>query len=275
VIELACTVRGCAARLNRVGSTLRCAAGHAFDQAREGYWNLLQAQDRRSPRSGDSRSTVEARRRWLARGYAVSLAGAIAELAAADALGAGQSAVDLGCGDGYFTRRLLEGRKVGACGIDLSVAAVRLAARQWPAASWVVGNADRFVPLRDATVDLALSIFGRRPAAELARILRPRGRLVIAVPAEDDLVELRQAVLGRGPLRERAASVIQELRSSFRLVERRSWRERVVLERSAIDDGLAMTYRGGRRRERERLSAVQQLEVTLAAELLLFARAES
>ena len=70
---LRCTVRGCEGALAVTDSSLRCPHGHAFDRAREGYWNLLQPQDRRSPRAGDRDKAVLARRRWLARGFADGL----------------------------------------------------------------------------------------------------------------------------------------------------------------------------------------------------------
>ena len=73
-VALRCTVRGCTGALVWDETQLRCPLGHAFDRGREGYWNLLQPQDRRSLKSGDSDYAVLARRRWLARGFADGLA---------------------------------------------------------------------------------------------------------------------------------------------------------------------------------------------------------
>jgi 23S rRNA (guanine745-N1)-methyltransferase len=271
-------------------ASLRCAAGHAFDRAREGYWNLLQPQDRRSLRAGDADTAVEARRRFLERGWADALVRDVGEVARIERLPRGAIVADVGCGEGTFARRLFGGGDVAGtetparseglgteeraavelCGIDLSATAVRLAARAWPGATWVVANADRFVPFVDRSVHLALSLFGRRPTAELARVLHEDGVLVVAVPAADDLVELREAVLGSGELRDRVPDVVAELAPAFRLEERRTSRVRASLDRQAIEDAMAMTYRGQRASERGRLGEIGELEVTLSAEVLRF-----
>jgi 23S rRNA (guanine745-N1)-methyltransferase len=257
---------------------LRCRSGHAFDRAREGYWNLLQPQDRRSRSPGDSDAAVEARGRWLERGFAAGLAAAVARAARLDELPPGASGADVGCGDGWFDERLFGARAADLCGIDLAARALRLAARRLPAATWVVANADRFLPFSDGSIDVALSIFGRRPAAELTRVLRPGGRLIVALPADDDLLELRGAALGDAALRERAAGAIAELQAAgLRLAGRQRWSERHLHDIDAALDALAMTYRGERHAERRRLDDSWPrsggLEVTLAADLLVFSRA--
>ena len=269
MLSLRCTVRGCEGALALSGSILRCPSGHAFDRSREGYWNLLQPQDRRSRRAGDRDDAVEARRRWLARGFADGLIQAIA--AAIDGLlpPASATAIDVGCGEGSLTARLLGPRAENGCGVDLSMKAIRLAAKTSPALTWIVANADRGLPFADGTVGLALSIFGRRPVAELRRILAGRGSLIVAVPAEDDLLELRAASQGEGIRRDRVGGALAELTGPFELVARSAWRERVRHDRRAWEDALSMSYRGERGRERERLQGVGELEVTLAADILV------
>jgi 23S rRNA (guanine745-N1)-methyltransferase len=265
---LRCTVRGCTEALTRDGEALRCARGHRFDRAREGYWNLAQPQDRRSTRAGDRDEATAARRRWLERGFADGLAAAIASRIDARALPEGAVAVDLGCGEGTLTARLLAGRGLEAYGVDLSTSAIRLAARAAPGLTWIVANADRGAPFADASVDLALSIFGRRPSAELGRVVQPAGTLLVVVPGEDDLLELREASQGRPLRRDRAGDALAELAPWFDLAHRLDWRHRARHDRAAIEDALTMSYRGARARERERLAAVSERDVTLAAVIL-------
>lgn len=273
-LRLRCTVRGCGGELARVDARLTCPRGHAFDRAREGYWNLLQPQDRRSRDAGDRVEAIRARARWLARGFADSLVDAIAARLPADALAAGRAAVDVGCGEGTLTARLLAGRACDACGVDLSAKAVALAARAAPGLTWLVANADRGLPLADGSVDLAVSIFGRRPAAELRRVVRPGGTLVVVLPGAEDLIELRQAAQGEGVRRERVDDAIAQLAPGFAALARASWRRRVPHDRSAIEDALAMSYRGARPRERERLEGLEGLDVTLDAELVVLVSRE-
>jgi 23S rRNA (guanine745-N1)-methyltransferase len=161
------------------------------------------------------------------------------------------------------------GREV--CGVDLSVAAIRLAARRAPEATWVVANADRRLPLADARVEFDLSLFGRRNPAEFARVLRPGGHVVAVVPGPDDLAELREATQGAVELRDRVPGVVSEMAEGFRLAARIPWRDRRAHDRAALEDALAMSYRGARRSERERAAGIEALDATLAAEILVFA----
>jgi len=264
-------VRACAEPLE-LGDrlALRCRRGHSFDRARPGYWNLLQPQDRRSATPGDSPAAVAARRRWIDAGLVDPLVSELRRAIAGLPLGVRPAVVDLGCGDGALIARVVADGDVDLCGIDVSAAAVKSAARTLPGASWIVANADRRLPLGDGSVVLALSLFGRRNGPEVRRILRPAGALVVALPGPDDLVELREAVQGRALRVERAPATVVALAPDFHLVDRRTVHSTVTLDAAAIADALALTYRGARHRERERARALRTLPVTLDAEVLSF-----
>jgi SAM-dependent methyltransferase len=95
---------------------------------------------------------------------------------------AGQRALDVGCGEGRFSRMLAE-RGATCVGIDPTPALVA-AARDRGGMAPLRAAAEN-VPLRDATCDLAVTyitlvdIEGYADAiAEMARVLRPGGRLV-------------------------------------------------------------------------------------------------
>lgn len=262
MVTVLCPVRVCGAPLEKRDCSWVCGRGHAFDVARSGYCNLLQPQDRRSKSPGDPKEAVLARRRFLEAGHGDFLLEALRE-----EIGEPAAMLDVGCGEGYFLGSLAGGRE--AHGVDLSVPAIDLAARRWPDVSWWVVNADRALPFADGSFDLALSIAGRRPAAELRRVLRPDGRLVVAVPAEDDLIELREAVQGEGVLRSRLEKVVEEL-AGFELEARRTVRTMANLEPEAVRDALASTYRGARASQRERVEQLGPMPVTLSFELARF-----
>ncbi len=176
--------------LARVGGTLRCANGHRFDIARSGYVNLLPAGPPKNP--GDTPAMVAARRDFLAAGHFAGLAGALAEIAATELTSpAAGCVVDSGAGTGYYLATLLD-RLPGRVGLalDVSKSALRVAARAHPRAAAVGCDVWRQLPVADRAAGLALSLFAPRNAAELARILRPGGRLLVGTPAADHLVEL-------------------------------------------------------------------------------------
>lgn len=271
---LACSVRGCHQPLTRRDGGYACDRGHSFDIARSGYLNLLQPQDRRSRAPGDAPAALDARARLLASSVGVAILSTVAERAVT-ALAGRQDAVvlDLGCGTGEALERVVtaSGGAVGI-GIDISVEAVDRAARRAPAVTWAVANADRRLPLLDASVTLVLSINARRNPAECARVLVPGGHVLVTVPAPDDVIELRALMQGEGVARERADAVIEEHAPHFTLAGRETARERHALDAAALRDLLDGTYRGARHSQQPRHAALKQLEVTLASDVLLLAR---
>lgn len=269
VPPLACAVRGCGQPLTLAGRSWTCARGHRFDIARSGYVNLLQPQDRRSREAGDARAAVEARARLFAQGVGRAGVDRIVDVARG-LLGDGASVVDLGSGSGETLEAIARARGIIGVGVDLSTAAVELASRRCPIVTWVVANADRRVPLLDASVDLVISQHARRNPLECARLLRPGGHLLVSVPAADDLIELRHAVQGSGVLRSRADLVVSEHAQNFELVSREEVRERHMLDRAALLDVLRGTYRGARISAAPRLETLTELELTFASEVCLF-----
>lgn len=79
---LACPLDG--APLQRQGGSLRCADGHCFDLAAQGYVNLLPVQNKRSLDPGDSKEMVAARRRFLEAGHYQPIADAVTQAKQAD-----------------------------------------------------------------------------------------------------------------------------------------------------------------------------------------------
>ena len=279
---LACSVRGCTRPLEPRDRTFVCGAGHSYDIARSGYINLLQPQDRRSPEAGDSRQAIEARASLLAAGIGRTLIEAIANRVGRLDIGRPEAAsttpaattaaptiVDLGCGSGDALAALT-GRAVTGIGIDLSTAAIEHAARYFPDRTWVVANADRRLPLLDASVDVVISVHGRRNPTEVARVLVPTGHLFVAVPAADDLIELRELVQGERLERDRVGIVLTEHEPFFEPIERSVVRETYDLDRGAMLNLLRGTYRGERRGDAERVAALTRMHVTLASELVIF-----
>ena len=267
---LACTVRHCRSPLVSDGRRYACANGHSFDVARSGYVNLLQPQERRSRNPGDTAEAVAARRRFFARGLAQPLVEAIVRalpLLPSDTL------VDAGCGEGHHLAAFRDAYGVEACGVDISVPAIDLAARRHPGCLWIVANADRFLPFPDASVTAVTSITARLNAEEFHRVLAPGGALLIALPGTDDLIELREGVQGEGLERDRAARTLAEFAPHFALERHETIRHTAHLDREAMTDVLSSSYRGLRTRERERLASLDPMNVTLSRDLLLFRKA--
>src|SRR3977135_2710324 len=96
---LSSCARVCHEPLARAAGGLVCPRGHSFDIARSGYVNLLQPQDRRSKRPGDSAAATAARRRLHDRGITGPLLDVISALAN---VSEDDPVLDAGCGDGFY-----------------------------------------------------------------------------------------------------------------------------------------------------------------------------
>ena len=267
---LSCSVRTCGLPLERADRVWRCGRGHSYDVSRSGYVNLLQPHDRRSAAPGDSRDAIEARARTIA-GPGRELFECFVERAATLPLADHSAVVDLGCGSGELLAALAQFRRINAIGLDLSTAAVDRAARKYPGLTWVVANADRRLPLLDGRVSLLLSLHARRNPQECARALGNGGHLLVAVPADDDLAELREAVQGSATRRDRGESLIDAHRECFTLIDHATARYTVDVTAEQLVDLLSGTYRGARRADAGRIQNLSQMTVTFASEFFLFA----
>src|SRR6202051_5092612 len=231
---LLCTVRDCHLPLVREERRLVCPRGHSFDIARSGYINLLQPQERRSKQPGDTSAALAGRRRLHDRRVTGPLLRAIAEITDASP---DDVVLDAGCGDGFYLGALARQAGFKAHGVDISARAVDAAARRYPECDWIVANADRFVPYADQSFSIVLSITARMNAGEFRRVLRDDGRLLVALPAPDDLIELR------GVGRDRVARTLETFAQRLRLVGRRRVATVADLDAPVVHDVLHSIYR--------------------------------
>jgi 23S rRNA (guanine745-N1)-methyltransferase len=256
---LLCPVRDCHIALVREERRLLCTRGHAFDVARSGYVNLLQPQERRSKQPGDTAAAIAGRRRLHDRGVTEPLLRAIAEMMDASP---SDIVLDAGCGDGFYLGTLAHQTGFDAHGVDISIPAVDAAARRYPGCEWIVANADRVVPYDDRSFSIVLSITARMNAGEFRRVLRDDGGLLVALPAREDLVELRSHTRQAG--RDRVARTVETFTHHFTLVDQRRVATAADLDAAGVHDVLLSIYRPMRARSAE------AMRVTFSLDLLLF-----
>jgi 23S rRNA (guanine745-N1)-methyltransferase len=231
---------------------------------------LLQPQDRRSATPGDRREAAEARRRLYEAGHGAALLVALGAQLDRLELPTRPALLDVGCGEGSLLGALAASRPLEVHGLDLSTPAIELAARRFrrlAGSTWVVANADRFLPYAAGSFDLVLVVSARLHPDELRRVLKPQGRLLVSVPAPDDLVELRAALLGDAGRRDRLAAAVERLGGAFELEDRIGVRHEAFLGPDAVRDVVAATYRGGRRSREAQLDSMSGLRVTFAHDL--------
>ena len=255
--SLLCPVRDCRLPLLREARRFVCRAAHSFDIARSGYVNLLQPQDRRSKQPGDTAAAVAARRRLHDRGVTAPLLTGIADMLSAKR---DDVILDAGCGEGFYLGSIAQQAGSSGHGIDISTPAVDAAARRYPACHWIAANADRFIPYADSWFTALMSITARMNPAEFRRVLSDGGRLLLAIPAPEDLIELR------GTGRDRVTRTIDEFAGHFELTEQRRIFTTAELDAAAVDDVLHSIYRPMRK------EPARAMRLTFSLDLLLFRR---
>jgi 23S rRNA (guanine745-N1)-methyltransferase len=276
VALLACPVCGAALTAADDGGVLRCGSGHAFDRARHGQVTLLPPGHR--PPSGDSAEMVADRAAFLAAGHysGVTEALSAAVLAGTDPPGA---LLDLGGGTGHHLAAVLD-RLPDAVGVvlDSSPYAARRAARAHPRALAVVADSWARLPVRDGVLDRVLVVFAPRNGPEIARVLRPGGRLVVVTPAAEHLTELIEPL---GLLRVdpgKAARLAAAVEPHLDPVTAAAHRQQVELDHGAVTALVGMGPHA-RHLARDTLTAAvaalpQPVSVTVSVDVATYRRAD-
>jgi 23S rRNA (guanine745-N1)-methyltransferase len=257
------------------GQPWRCANGHSFDMAREGYCNLLVVQHKASRDPGDTAEMVAARRRVLDTGIYAPIADSVfahvRTLASAHASAAPFRVGDAGCGEGYYLARIAElaaahdaRHRLELAGTDVSKWAVRAAAKRKAPVALAVAN-NRHLPFQAASVDVILCLFGFPVWQGFSPALSPNGRVLMVDPGPEHLAEMR-AVIYPTVNRSAVASLEQADAAGYVLESTTPVTYAAHLtSRAQIADLFAMTPHAHRATEagRAALQALDRLTVTV------------
>lgn len=179
----------CGQKLECEKPAWKCAQGHSFDVARQGYVNLLAVQQKHSLHPGDTREMVLARRDFLQAGYYKPIAQKLRELLFRFAPHA-ESILDVGCGEGYYLSSL---RATDPWGIDISKEAVRYAAGADKSAHFLTATASH-LPFEDGSFDCVLSMFALTVESEFSRVLKEQGVFIQVLAGAKHLTALKRVI---------------------------------------------------------------------------------
>ena len=181
----------CQEALDLVQQSLACPNRHSFDLAKFGYVNL--APQVKASKDYD-KENFQNRQLVLENGFYDHILHALSECLSPLAHPA--NILDIGCGEGYYSRSLQERHPDHSFyAFDLSKESIQLAAKsdqEWKV-KWFVRDLAR-LPLLGQSMDLLLDIFSPANYQEFKRVLVPDGRLIKVIPTAAHLQEIRQKV---------------------------------------------------------------------------------
>ena len=181
----------CQEALDLVQQSLACPNRHSFDLSKFGYVNLAP----QVKASKDyNKENFQNRQLVLENGFYDHILNALSECLSP--LAHPVNILDIGCGEGYYSRSLQERHPDHSFyAFDLSKESIQLAAKsdqEWKV-KWFVGDLAH-LPLLDQSMDLLLDIFSPANYQEFKRVLVPDGRLIKVIPTAAHLQEIRQKV---------------------------------------------------------------------------------
>lgn len=160
---------------------------------------MLLANRKNSKQPGDNKQMVLARREFLNSGAYKPLANKLCEYIFANSEGAEARLLDIGCGEGYYSREITKyasehNKVLSSYAIDVSKVAIAEAAKQRCEATNFAVASSFDLPLDDACVDIVVQVFAPASIDEVARVLTANGTWLVVNPAPNHLIELKQQV---------------------------------------------------------------------------------
>lgn len=182
----------CKGQLERFDSAYICDNRHSFDVSKYGYVNLLMSNQSSLKRHGDDKLMVLSRRSFLEKGFYGRLCSSLCDTVKS-LVKPGSVIVDVGCGEGYYSKAVSDCVKSCFYGIDISKDALRYASKSIKHGEFAVASAFN-LPFADSSVDCLLNVFAPSPYEEFCRVLKSDGVLIKAVPLEEHLWGLKSAI---------------------------------------------------------------------------------
>ncbi|MEM5529017.1 putative RNA methyltransferase [Gammaproteobacteria bacterium AS21] len=196
---LACPL--CREPLEITGNVMRCANNHCFDQAKQGYWNLLAVQQKKSIDPGDNPLMVNARGQFLDLQYYRPLADTMSSMIADISRDLDRiDILDMGCGDGYYTEQWQAAlstanplKEINFYGLDISKHAIKAATKRTKDMTWIVASGSK-MPIKDNSLDILSVVFSRLMPGPFAKALKTNASLILVWPTDQHLIELKQVM---------------------------------------------------------------------------------
>ena len=177
---------------------MKCSNKHSFDQAKQGYFNLLLSNTSKDKTHGDSKEMLEARKEILYGRYYEIVSDAVNSIIKdlTKDKDVSYRILDIGSGIGYYLTRLNQTIHKDTneyYGIDISKDGIKESSKNDKSSNWIVASNNN-LPIEDDSMDIVLSVFSPINEEECQRVLKKDGKLLVVYPNQDHLIELKREI---------------------------------------------------------------------------------
>ncbi len=186
-----------------------CLNKHSFDQAKQGYVNLLPVQFKHSKEPGDNKTMVRSRRAFLDQGYYQFLVDNMLSLYQKFGDISGKI-FDAGCGEGFYTHQHKTNQNT-VYGVDIAKEAIKIAAKRYQECNFSVATLSD-LPFKDEQFSWIFSVYAPILETEFTRVLNKGGYLLTVTPGEQHLIELKKLIYRQATSHDTSKKIIQHMK---------------------------------------------------------------
>lgn len=245
---------------------LICSQNHSYDIARQGYANLLLANQKKSKQPGDGADMVEARVQFLNQGYYQPIADLLNEN-----IPTATRILDIGCGEGYYTHQVAQQQpgSTSITGLDISRDAVKKACRLNKSIQWIVASGVQ-PPVEEQSFDCIISLFTPLMPKGFDHALAENGEVLCIYTGAQHLLELRELIYDQ--VQEERYDPIPEMRQAgFECIEQAALNFSFQLNSSEMIKHLFMMTPHRWKTTPEKIAKLEQLnQLDTQADVILY-----
>lgn len=230
----------CKSILQKLDKTVRCNNGHSFDVSKDGYINLLLPHQKKKLNPGDNKIMMNAREAFLSTGHYDFLIDRINNSIASLKLNdVPLHLLDIGCGTGYYTRKIFKSIPIEKIGLDISKQGITKASKKDKEATYIVGSAFD-IPIQSGSVDIAMSIFSPIQIQEILRVLKKDGIFIKVIPILDHMKEVADLVYDN--VTPHQSSIVDDLKKrDFKILQNHDITKTITLIALELQNFIKMT----------------------------------
>lgn len=256
----------CNEKLNIKQNSFKCCNNHTYDISKEGYVNLLLANQKRQ-NSGDNATQVRARDKILNIGYYNSLSEKLLNVIKYLNLNNDSIILDSGCGTAYYLNQLSKKLNYIFLGFDISKNAIKKGAKSTTNSQLFIASITN-IPLESNSISLIYNIFSPYNLDEYKRILIDQGYFINITPGEKHLYEMKE-ILYPKPYYNITKFIDSD---NFEIIENTSLKYQITLDNAYLIDLFTMTpyFYTTKETSIEKLLKVEVLKITFDFNITLY-----